>query len=193
MLTIDVNDAAVVRQKEILDRLLTTNPKTQAALQKLIRQVVLEARAQVVSSIHFKNGDPHHSRRAVRTTVYKKILGANLNILNSRRAHGSQSYQQQRTLREGQRGGNRVKPTLRTLQLRSYAPEDRGFILRFVNDGISSPRQAGSRGGHLSGNRGVITAQRFFRMYGERALSMAAERLDQLIDNELENIVNKKK
>ena len=107
MFGLDVNDAAVVEQSQILDQLLSTNPKTQKALQQLIHQVILEARAQVVSSIQFKNGDPHQSRRAVRSTVYKRILGGNINILNSRKAHGTQAYQYQRTLRQGQRGGNR--------------------------------------------------------------------------------------
>ena len=193
MFGLEVNDAAVVEQKQILDQLLSTNPKTQKALQQLIHQVILEARAQVVSSIQFKNGDPHQSRRAVRSTVYKRILGGNINILNSRKAHGTQAYQYQRTLRQGQRGGNRVKPTIRTLQMQSYAPQDRGFILRWVNEGVPGPRQAGTRGGHISGNRGSIAAQPFFRSYGERALERAAEHLGTLIDSELEKILNKTK
>ena len=192
MFTLDVNDAAMVEQRQVLEQALSTNPKTQKALQQLIHQVILEARAQVVSSIPFQDGDPHQSRRAVRSTVYKKILGGNINILNSRKAHGTQAYQYQRTLREGQRGGNRVKPTIRIIQMQTYAPQDRGFILRFNNDGTNT-RQAGTRGGHLSGNRGSITAKHFFRGYGERALERAAEHLGTLIDTELENILNKQK
>ena len=79
MFGLDVNEVAVVEQSQLLERLLSTNPKTQKALQELIRQVILEARAQVVSSIQFQNGDPRQARRAVRTAVYKKILGANIN------------------------------------------------------------------------------------------------------------------
>ena len=193
MFTLDVNDAAMVEQRQVLEQALSTNPKTQKALQQLIHQVILEARAQVVSSIPFQDGDPHQSRRAVRSTVYKKILGGNINILNSRKAHGTQAYQYQRTLREGQRGGNRVKPTIRTIQMQTYAPQDRGFILRFNNEGVSTPRQAGTRGGHLSGNRGTLPAKHFFRSYGERALERAAEHLGTLIDTELENILKKQK
>lgn len=193
MFGLEVNDAAVVEQKQILEQLLSTNPKTQKALQQLIHQVILEARAQVVSSIQFQNADPHQSRRAVRSTVYKKILGGNINILNSSKAHGTQAYQYQHKLREGQRGGNRVKPTQRTIQMQTYAPQDRGFILRFVNEGVSTPRQAGTRGGHLSGNRGTLPARPFFRDYGQRALERAAKHLGTLIDAELEKILNKQK
>ena len=192
MIGLEVNDAVVLEQNRTLEQALSTNPKTQKALQQLIHQVILEARAQVVSSIQFQNGDPHQTRRAVRSTVYKKILGGNINILNSRKAHGTQAYQYQHKLREGQRGGNRVKPTQRTIQMQTYAPQDRGFILRFNNDGVNTPRQAGTRGGHLSGNRGTLPAQHFFRGYGERALERAAEHLGSLIDSELEKILNKK-
>lgn len=203
MFGLEVNDAAVVEQKQILDQLLSTNPKTQKALQQLIHQVILEARAQVVSSIQFQNADPHQSRRAVRSTVYKKILGGNINILNSRKAHGTQAYQYQHKLREGQRGGNRVKPTLRTIQIQTYAPQDRGFILRWINSGADdrhinfSPdiRRKVDRWNHNpnTGNRGTITGKSFFRDYGQRALERAAEHLGTLIDAELEKILNKQK
>lgn len=193
MIGLEVNDVAVVREQQKLERLMTTNPKTEKALRELLRQVILQARTDVMRSVTFDNGDPRQSRRAIRTTVYKKILGANINIYNSRRSHGVQRYMPTHTLRPGQRGGNRVKPSQRTLQLQSYAPEDRGFILRFVNDGIPEPRQAGTRGGHLSGNRGTIAAQHFFRNIGEVALTRAADNLATLIDTEIDNILNGKK
>lgn len=190
MIGLEVNDVAVVEQKQVLEQALSTNPKTQKALQKLIRQVILETRARIVASIQFQNRDPHQSRRAVRSSVYKQILGANINIYNGRRAHGRQNVPQSRTLREGQRGGNRVKPMQHTIDIQNYAPQDRGFILRFVNSGTTT-RTAGTRGGHLGGNRGSISARNFFQPVGERALVQATDHLANLIDTELDKILNK--
>ena len=73
-----------------------------------------------------------------------------------------------------------------------YAPQDRGFILRFINSGTAE-RMAGSRGGRLSGNRGNIAPRNWFRGATERQLTQAVDNLANLIDTELENILNKKK
>ena len=192
MVGLEINDAVVVEQKKVLEQALSTNPKTQKALQKLIRQVIIEARAQVVSNIKFENGDPRHTARAVRTSVYKKILGANINVYNGRKAHGSNNYEAPRTLRPGQRGGNRVPRGRNTERMLKYAPNDRQMILRWVNSGTGE-RMAGTRGGRISGNRGSIAPRNFFKAKGDRALVQAADTLANLIDTELMNILNKKK
>ena len=201
MIGLDVNDVAIVEQKQILEKALSTNPQTQKALQKLIRQVILEARAQVVNSIQFQNGDPRQARRSVRTTVYKQILGANINIYNSHQAHGRTSYDPPRKGNTG-RGGNRRPRSMNTQRIMSYGPNDRGFILRFVNSGTNGRniqfktddrRKVDKWNKHPNtGNRGQITARNFFRGAGERALVQAADHLATLIDTELNNILNKK-
>lgn len=192
MVGLEINDAVVVEQKKVLEQALSTNPKTQKALQKLIRQVIIEARAQLVSNIKFENGDPRHTARAVRTSVYKKILGANINVYNGRKAHGSNNYEAPRTLRPGQRGGNRVPRGRNTERMLKYAPNDRQMILRWVNSGTGE-RTAGTRGGRISGKRGSIAPRNFFKAKGDRALVQAADTLANLIDTELMNILNKKK
>lgn len=191
MFGIELNDAVIVRQQQALEAALSTNPKTQKALQKLIRKVVLEARAKVSNSIHFNNGDPRRAAKSVRTIVYKKVLGANINIMSSRKAHDRNTYEPPRKLREGQRGGNRVPRSARTDQMMHYGPLDRGFILRFVNSGTKN-REAGTRSGRLSGNRGSIQARHFFQGKGEQAMTQAADNLAVLIETELANIMNKK-
>lgn len=191
MFGLEINDTVVVEQRAILEKALSTDPKMQKELQKLLRQVIMEARAAVVSTATFRNGDPRHSRRAVRTAVYKKILGANINIYNSRRAHGMQRYTPPRTLQEGQWGGNRRRPSARTIQLQSYAPEDRGFILRFVNSGTGGRNIAAGNRAHKDGNRGSIAGTGFFGALGERQMVAAADRLAVLIDTEFEKIMKK--
>ena len=207
MVSLEINDAVVLEQQQILEKALSTNPKTQKALQKLIREAIMGARADVVNSIQFANGDPRQSRRAVRTAVYKKILGANINIYDSRRggSAGSNAYEPQRTLRPKQRGGNRMTRSKRTNEIMHYEPKKRGFILRFVNSGTDGRYAGYGRNGRNEtekqkfilnnggrGWRGQIAPLNFFKGAAERALVKAVDVLANLIDNELENILNKK-
>lgn len=189
MVSLEVNFDVVLKQKQVLEQALSTNPKTEKALQKLIRKVIFEAREKVVSAAgSAMEHDPRETKRAVRTTVYKKIIGANINMFNSRKAHGSNNYEPPQTLRPGQRGGNRIPRSTKTQRMMSYAPLDRGMILRWQNDGAG-------QGGRSSryGNRGSIAPRNFFKSSGDRALAAAVSKLSQLIDTELENILNKKK
>ena len=192
MFQFEANNAVIIEQKRVLETALSTNPKTEAVLRKLIRKEVIAARAKVVSSIKFEGGDPRQTRRAVRTSVYKKILGANINIFDSRKRHGWNNYEPPRKLRPGQRGGNRVPRGRRTDDIMHYSPLDRGFILRFVNSGTQQ-RIAGTRGGALSGKRGNIAPRNFFRGAGEHALAQAANNLANIIETELTAILGGKK
>ena len=208
MIGLEINDAVVMQQSQVLEQALSTNPKTQKALQQLIRKAIMEARAKVVASAKSAmQSDPRDAARAVRTAVYKKLLGANINIYNSRKAHGSTSYEPPRTLRPGQRGGNRVPRGGRTKQIMGYEARDRGFILRFINSGTDDRYAGFGRMGNTAsqrkaydaknsggkGFRGRIAPRNFFRGAAERALVQATDVLANLIDTELENILNKKK
>ena len=200
MIGIELNDTVIVEQQRALEAALSTNPKTQKALQKLIRGVIKEARAKVVGSINFKHGDPRGAAQSVRTAVYKKILGANINIYSSRKAHGTTSYEPPR--HPSHRGGNRRTRSPRTQQIMSYGPLDRGFILRFLNNGTDNrsvgfsandKRKVDKWNKHPNtGSRGAIAPRNFFRGAGERALAQAADNLATLIDTELGAMLNKK-
>jgi hypothetical protein len=203
MIGFEIDNTVIVEQQQILEQALSTNPKTQKALQKLIRKVIMEARAKVVSVADDKiKNDPRGAARAVRTAVYKRILGANINIYNSRKAHGSTSYEPPR--HPSVRGGNRRTRNARTARIMSYDALDRGFILRWINDGTpgvrniefthNERRKVDKWNKHPNtGNRGNIAARNFFRGAGERALVTAADNLANLIDTELETILSKTK
>ena len=201
MIGLEVNDAIVLEQQQILEKALSTNPKTQKALQKLIRVAIMEARAKVISSEKFKNGDPRGARNAVRTAVYKKVLGANINIYNSRKAHGSTSYEPPRKGVSG-RGGNRRSRSPRTAQIMGYDALDRGFILRWLNSGANDRhinfteregRKADKWNKHPNtGNRGSSAARNWVKSAATSALVQATDKLANLIDTELEAILNKK-
>lgn len=209
MIGIEVNDAIILEQQKVLEAALSTNPKTQKALQKLIRRALMEARASLSDYIKTKlaNDDPRGAARAVRTSVYKKILGGNINILNSRRLHGTNSYEPPRTLRPGQRGGNRRPRSQRTNTVMHYAGEDRQFILRFVDSGTKQraierltevKRKSGGskfvwrQDASKYGNRGSIAARNFFKTGADPRLRRATEYLADLINEELEAMLNKK-
>ena len=194
MITLDVNDSVILEQQKVLEAALSTNPKTQKALQKLIRKALMEVRPELVSAARGAMGsDPRGAAQGIRTSVYKKILGGNINILNMRKKAGKPTaYEPPRKLQPHQRGGNRVPRGKRTDTVMHYGPHDRQWILRFVNSGTSD-RMAGTRGGRLSGSRGSIAPRNFFRGAGERALAQAADNLATLIDTELADILNKKK
>ena len=85
-----------------------------------------------------------------------------------------------------------------------YEALDRGFILRWINDGtpgnrnirfVPNEKRRVDRWNHNpnTGRRGNVEARHFFVSAGESALVKAADALANLIDTELDNILNKKK
>ena len=193
MVGFELNDTVILEQQKVLEAALSTNPKTQKALQKLIRKALMDVRSELVSAARSAmSSDPRGAAHGIRTAVYKKILGGNINILNMRKKAGTPTtYETPRKLQPHQRGGNRVPRGKRTDTVMHYGPHDRQWILRFMNSGTSD-RMAGTRGGRLSGNRGSIAARNFFGSAGTSALTKAADNLASLIDSELEAMLNKK-
>lgn len=205
MFEFEVNDTVIVEQQRALEAALSTNPKAQAELRKIIRKYIMEARATVVQDIDFKHGDPRGAARAVRTAVYKKVLGANINILTGKKRHGESTYRPPRTLKPGQRGGNRRQRNPYKTNRDKYDALDRGFILRWLNSGVSKRSiefksdearehvHRGSRGGNLNkygktintGYRGSIAPRNFFRPLGDRALGTMRDNLATAIEEEM--------
>lgn len=187
-----------------LESLMTSDPEMEKEIRKIIAGVLREARWHLSHSAQSglrMNDDPRKAAKAVRSSVYKRILGGNVNIL-TRRKSGSPGPEPLPTSRVG-RGGNRRKRSARTKQLLSYWGEDRGFILRFLNQGTqqraikmleSTPGRNGkvktrwvSRPS-LYGNRGQIQARPWFGDAAQSVLEMAVEQLRE----ELEDLITKK-
>lgn len=195
MIGLEINDAVVLEQKQVLEQALSTNPKTQKALQKLIDKALKEIRPEVIANIRASlKSDPRGAAQGLRRIVYKKLLGGDINIKNRKRgASSTTGYEPPKKLRQGQRGGNRVPRSRRTDEVMHYGPLDRQWILRIINSGtFNGDRTAGTRNGRLSGNRGSIAARNFFGRAGTPALMKAANNLAVMIDTELENMLNKK-
>jgi hypothetical protein len=173
----------LIQQRKELDALLMSNPAMEKRVQKLIRKVLMAARREIgIAAKDAMQSDPRQAYKAVKTAVYRQILGGSVSILNKKRASGKVSgYEPPRKLKPYQRGGNRVPRGNRTQQVMDYEGSDRSFILRFINNGTGQ-RTAGTRGGRLSGNRGAIRPRNFFPLTSHSAMRKASEELTQLID-----------
>lgn len=194
-----IDDTIISNQEQNLRAAMSTDPKMREVIQQHIREALFEARRDVMASSPMES-DPREAIKSIRTSVYKKVLGGNINILNGKKAHGSNSYEPPRTLTPGQRGGNRRKRSERTRQIMGYAPLDRGFILRFVNSGTKT-RVIGFRNtlkgnrsrydslatrihsGETSrtGNRGSIAARNWFMSSAESSMANAAANIAEMI------------
>jgi len=201
-----IDDTLISNQEQNLRAAMSTDPKMRKVIQQHIREALFEARRDVMDAFPAES-DPRDARRAIRTSVYDKVLGGNINILTGKKAHGTNNYEPQRTLTPGQRGGNRRKRSERTKQIMGYAPLDRGFILRFVNSGTKT-RVIGfrntvkgnrtryenmvyriNRGDKArTGNRGSIAARNWFMQSAESALGTAAQMIADLIEIEAASI-----
>ena len=193
----------LVKQKQELESLLMSNPAMEKKVQGLIRKVLLAARKVVADSAKSQmQSDPRKAYKAVKTAVYRQILGGSVSILN-KRGTKFDNYEPPRTLQPGQRGGNRRQRSQRTDNVMNYAGESRAFILRFLNQGTNgrviefhsdshrSQVKRGSQGGDVSkygkttntGSRGRIAPRNFFSTSSHTAMQQAASELTKLIDD----------
>ncbi len=179
-----------------LKQLRTDNPGFEKRLRVVIKKVMGEARAKLreeaATGLNMKS-DPRHAYKAVRFAVYKKIFGGQVNILNSRRAGKETAWKLPRTLKPGQRGGNRRPRNSRDLD--KYEGIDRGFILRWLNNGMTRTdprlikftendrRKVDKWNKHPNtGNRGAIAARNWFKGASLRELQNVAVEMEGLID-----------
>ena len=175
-----------------LRRMMSEDPYFRRRVNAVIKTVLSTARKQVAQQAQgAMDSDPRHAYKAVRTAVYRRILGGNLNILQKRKAGAPGNYQKPR---KGlpKRGGNRWGRSERTKQLEGYEGTDRGFILRFINAGASNRAirsytdSSGTRHDLLThakgGSRGNISARNWFGQASQQALENASASMQEFID-----------
>lgn len=167
-------------------------------MEKRVRSIIQKELAKARSALAKEAksavpNDPRQAYKAVRRGIYKRVLGGNLNILAPKKAGAPHAYTKRRkprpvTDKNGQhRGGNCSPRSARTEQVDGYWGKDRGFILRFVNDGAdrTDPSKQKKRGNRALTNRGRIGAKNWFPGASHKELEAAAERIAQLIDEEI--------
>jgi hypothetical protein len=197
----------LVQQKQELEALMMSNPAMEKQVQKLIRKVLMVARREVAKAASGKmKSDPRKAYKAVKTAVYRRILGGSVSILNKRSVKFD-SYEPPRTLKPGQRGGNRRPRSQRSERMLHYAGGSRAMVLRWLNSGTNaryiqftgdsnrSRVNRGSQGGTKygktinTGRRGNIAPRNFFSSSSHRAMQKAADQLSILIDQMIQKVI----
>ena len=173
----------IVKQKQELESLLMSNPAMEKKVQVLISKVLLAARKEISTAASRKiKNDPRQAYKAVKSAVYRRILGGNVSILSKRRAGKRgplppvvHQLETRVNSKGNHRGGNRMPRSRRTEDLLTYQGADRGFILRFLNAGTDDRESR-------VGNRGSISARSFFATSSQQAMEQAASQLERLIE-----------
>ena len=179
---IEVSGAEEV--SKMFDHLLTSDPTMDTHLRKLIRVVLKDARNRLSENAKsVMKTDPRRAYRAVKFAVYKGLFGGNVSILQKRKAGAETSYEKPRTLRPGQRGGNRHPRNPRLLNRDKYGGADRGFILRFLNAGTEERRTR-------FGNRGSIRTTEWFGHTAPWQMEQAAQELADNINEYIKQTAN---
>ena len=200
----------LTEQMQQLDHLLATNPEMEEKMRRVISKVLIKAQSKMRKDVGTDlPNDPRNAAKAVRKAVYRQILGGNINILRKRRAtEGESSYTPTRTLKSGQRGGNRRLRSERTMRMEAYNASDRGFILYWLNSGTkgrsmrkyqSDPHRGnvkrGSQGGDVNkygktvntGSRGSIKARNIFSKH----LIELSDFIDMTLTKEFGDLIQK--
>ena len=163
---------------------MTSNPEMNKRITDVIRTTLSKVRKAMQDDARQgldMKSDPRNAYKAVRMAVYRRIFGGNINIISSRVAGSCRFYAPPRKLDSNphQRGGNRRKRTDRTTEMMSYEGKDRGMILRWLNDGTYESPERQTR----YGDRGGITARKWFGQRSQQELENAARVIDNMIDD----------
>lgn len=207
----------ISQQIKKLEKMMASDPRMRENIQYAIRKVLSKVAANLrrdARSGLAMTSDLRKAYKAVRYSVYKRLLGGNVNILQRQRAGAPVTFPKQL---KGlpRRGGNRWGRSARTIALESYEGMDRGFILRFLNAGTVDRAIKGytDKGGdyhylrsgsvshivrnkrgkmsshYLGGNRGSIAARDWFGRASQDELKGIADNLQNMIDDIIDGLI----
>lgn len=199
-----------------LDALLMKDPKMEKKIQHIIGRALRKAEKKMESYVgsNVLSNDPRHAAKAIRYTVYRRILGGNLNILHGKQRGEATSYTPARHPSSG-RGGNRKARSDRTIRMEGYEGADRSFILRFQNSGarvgggnrelgktnfkVDEHRakvKRGSQGGNVNkygktvntGSRGRIAARNWFGNISDSYMQEVAATIETEVEKAISEV-----
>lgn len=197
-----------------LDALLMKDPKMEKKIQHIIGRALKKAEKRMESYVgsNVLSNDPRHAAKAIRYTVYRRILGGNLNILHGKQRGAATGYTPERHPSSG-RGGNRRPRSSRTIRMEGYEGADRSFILRFQNSGARvgggnrslgdfrtdehrAKVKRGSQGGNVNkygktvntGSRGRIAARNWFGSISDSYMEEVAAIIEAEVDKAISEV-----
>ena len=87
MVEVEVNQQLAEAQSIAFARLMFTDKETRNRIRKIIREELKDTAKRLREDARYEmKEDPRKAYRGVKSTVYRKILGGNVSILNPRRA-----------------------------------------------------------------------------------------------------------
>ena len=178
---VELNEHLVEQQNRAFGRLMATDKETRKRIQKIIREELKDAAKRLREDAKYEmKEDPRKAFRAVKSSIYRRILGGNVSILNPKRAGARYQLIRERKLDMNpyQRGGNRRPRSARTEQVDSYFGKDRAWILRIISSGTVTRSTR-------YGNRGSIVARNWFQNMAPHEMELAAGNLAEVIEEEL--------
>lgn len=185
--TVDTDTILAEDVARKLARISVENPDARKLVKDTIRKELREARKRIVQDVRSGlNSDPRKAYLAVKYSLYKRILGGNLSILNPRRTGSRYKLIVPRKLdmNPNQRGGNR-RPINDKLNDRStYFGKDRAFILRFINSGTDERETR-------FGKRGSLRQTRIFETSSAYQIETAQDNIAKLIEEVLQEVIDK--
>lgn len=201
---IEINQQLLENQRNALRACMTVDGDMGKHLREAIFQELKAARDKIVEQIRFDNGDPRGTAHAVKRYIAGKYLGGVVSIADykSKKTGTVNNYEAPRKLRPGQRGGNRMTRSGATQKRLSYGPQDRAFILMWLDAGTRVRYSGHGRNGKTQaaydkfvdrnggrGKRGQITPRDFFSRLGNPAMEKAIENLGKMVDEEFERLL----
>lgn len=197
--TTSFDTVSLSQKRKELDALLVSNPAMEKEIKKIIRKMLREVRKAMMTEAKSNlKSDPRKAYRAIKTAVYRQVLGGNVSILDKLKG-GAKTGSYTPPRHPSHVGGNRRKRSKTSKDI--YMGESRAFVLRFINQGTNdrfinfvsdSHREEvnrGARGGTKygkttnTGNRGRITPRNFFGSASHKEMENAARNIAQAIDN----------
>ena len=186
--TAEIDQEAVNQINEALARLMVTHPDTKKRIKKMLQEEAKKVRKNISKDVHDNMpNDPRRAYAAVKRSLYRRILGFNVSILNPRRGTKVMSiWRPPRKLDDNpnQRGGNRRRRSDRTNQVDGYIAAFRAFVLRFNNSGTNNRETR-------FGNRGAIRTRRVFETSASFQMEGAMNDISQMIEEIMSEEFNK--
>ena len=166
-----------------------------SSIRSYLKWARTEFRKQMIKTYRGNlSNDPHRSAVAVSRNAVKSdggLIWTSAKILQPKTAGSFRFPEPPKVDRGHQRGGNRAPRSKRTVDLLTYGPRDRGFILRFLEGG-TKPRTAGTRSGKFrGGNRGAIAPRNIFGRTAPFIADQVMKKLAEKIEKRIVALVEK--